>query len=352
MKKVLSILLAFALIISVPVFAAEGDIVDVASGNKDFSILVAALQKAELVSALQGEGPFTVFAPTDAAFTKLLGELNITADQLLNHPQLAEVLTYHVVSGKVMSTDLSDGMEAATLKGDKIKVDLKDGVKINMSTVTTADVPATNGVIHIIDTVLVPADFKLDKAIQKEEAKDMPKTVVDIALGNKDFSILVAALQKADLVSALQGEGPFTVFAPTNAAFEDLLKALNISASDLLNQPDLAKVLLYHVVSGKVMSTDLTEGLEAATLNGEKVKFDLSSGVKVSGSAVTSADIEAGNGVVHVIDKVLVPADFKLQVVEENTEMPKTGVLELTSIMGLSIIALAAAFVMKKRIFG
>ena len=180
----------------------------------------------------------------------------------------------------------------------------------------------------------------------------MPKTVVDIALGNKDFSILVAALQKADLVSALQGEGPFTVFAPTNAAFEDLLKALNISASDLLNQPDLAKVLLYHVVSGKVMSTDLTEGLEAATLNGEKVKFDLSGGVKVSGSTVTSADIEAGNGVVHVIDKVLVPADFKLQVVEENTEMPKTGVLQLTSIMGLSIIALAAAFVMKKRIFG
>lgn len=178
------------------------------------------------------------------------------------------------------------------------------------------------------------------------------KDIVGIATGSEDFSILVAALQKAELVSALQGEGPFTVFAPTNAAFEDLLKALNISASDLLNQPDLAKVLLYHVVSGKVMSTDLTEGLEAATLNGEKVKFDLSGGVKVSGSTVTSADIEAGNGVVHVIDKVLVPADFKLQVVEENTEMPKTGVLQLTSIMGLSIIALAAAFVMKKRIFG
>lgn len=178
------------------------------------------------------------------------------------------------------------------------------------------------------------------------------KDIVGIATGSEDFSILVAALQKAELVSALQAEGPFTVFAPTNAAFEDLLKALNISASDLLNQPDLAKVLLYHVVSGKVMSTDLTEGLEAATLNGEKVKFDLSGGVKVSGSTVTSADIEAGNGVVHVIDKVLVPADFKLQVVEENTEMPKTGVLQLTSIMGLSIIALAAAFVMKKRIFG
>lgn len=354
MKKFLSILLALVLVISVPAFAAEGDIVDVASGNKDFSILVAALQKADLVSALQGEGPFTVFAPTNAAFTKLLGELDITADQLLGHPQLADVLLYHVVSGKVMSGDLSNGLEAATLKGDKVKVDLSEGVKINKSNVTTADLEATNGVIHIIDTVLVPADFKLDKAIQKEEpAKEMPKTVVDIALANEDFSILVAALQKADLVGALQGEGPFTVFAPTNAAFEDLLKTLNISsASDLLNQPELAKVLLYHVVSGKVMSGDLTDGLEAATLNGEKLMFDLSSGVKVSGSTVSVADIEAENGVIHVIDKVLVPSNFTLKAMEENTEMPKTGVIELTTIITLSIISLAAAFVLKKRIFG
>lgn len=353
MKKFLSILLALVLVISVPAFAAEGDIVDVASGNKDFSILVAALQKADLVSALQGEGPFTVFAPTNAAFTKLLGELDITADQLLGHPQLADVLLYHVVSGKVMSGDLSNGLEAATLKGDKVKVDLSEGVKINKSNVTTADLEATNGVIHIIDTVLVPADFKLDKAIQKEEpAKEMPKTVVDIALANEDFSILVAALQKADLVGALQGEGPFTVFAPTNAAFEDLLKTLNISASDLLNQPELAKVLLYHVISGKVMSGDLTDGLEAATLNGEKLMFDLSSGVKVSGSTVSVADIEAENGVIHVIDKVLVPSNFTLKAMEENTEMPKTGVIELTTIITLSIISLAAAFVLKKRIFG
>ena len=353
MKKFLSILLALVLVISVPAFAAEKSIVEIATGSEDFSILVAALQKADLVTALQAEGPFTVFAPTNAAFTKLLGELDITADQLLGHPQLADVLLYHVVSGKVMSGDLSNGLEAATLKGDKIKVDLTDGVKINKSNVTTADVEATNGVIHIIDTVLVPADFNLQGTLIKEvPAKEMPKTVVDIALANEDFSILVAALQKADLVGALQGEGPFTVFAPTNAAFEDLLKMLNISASDLLNQPELAKVLLYHVVSGKVMSTDLTNGLEAATLNGEKLIFDLSSGVKVSGSMVSAADIEAENGVIHVIDKVLVPSNFTLKAVEENTEMPKTGVIELTTIITLSIISLAAAFVLKKRIFG
>ena len=176
--------------------------------------------------------------------------------------------------------------------------------------------------------------------------------IVGIATGSEDFSILVAALQKADLVGALQGEGPFTVFAPTNAAFEDLLKALNISANDLLNQPELAKVLLYHVVSGKVMSTDLTNGLEAATLNGQKVKFDLSSGVKVSGSTVTAADLQAGNGVIHVIDKVLVPADFNLKVMEQDTTMPKTGILELTSIIGLSLMTLAAAFIIKRKIYG
>jgi uncharacterized surface protein with fasciclin (FAS1) repeats len=157
MKKTLSIILALVMIFSIPAFGADKDIVEIAVGSEDFTVLVAALQKAELVSALQGEGPFTVFAPTDAAFVKLLGELGITAGQLLDHPQLSEVLLYHVVSGKVMSTDLSNGMTAPTLNGESITVNLTDGVKINQSTVVTADIEATNGVIHVIDTVLVPA---------------------------------------------------------------------------------------------------------------------------------------------------------------------------------------------------
>ncbi|WP_294099155.1 fasciclin domain-containing protein [Proteiniclasticum sp.] len=150
--------------------------------------------------------------------------------------------------------------------------------------------------------------------------------IVDIAVGNPDFSILVAALQKAELVETLQGEGPFTVFAPTNAAFEKLLEALDISAEELLAQPDLAKVLTYHVVAGKVMSTDLTDGMKAATVNGEEITVDLSSGVKINDSTVTSADIEASNGVIHVIDTVLVPSNFTLQEVDmEETEAPQTG---------------------------
>lgn len=150
--------------------------------------------------------------------------------------------------------------------------------------------------------------------------------IVDIAVGNPDFSILVAALQKAELVETLQGEGPFTVFAPTNAAFEKLLGALDISAEELLAQPDLAKVLTYHVVAGKVMSTDLTDGMKAATVNGEEITVDLSSGVKINDSTVTSADIEASNGLIHVIDTVLVPSNFTLQEVDmEETEAPQTG---------------------------
>ncbi|MDK9711783.1 fasciclin domain-containing protein [Acidaminobacter sp.] len=345
MKRLMSLLMSLVLLIGigVPAFSADQDIVEIAVGNEDFSILVAALQKAELVGALQGEGPFTVFAPTNAAFEKLLASLGITAEDLLNHPQLKEVLLYHVVSGKVLSTDLSNGMTAPTLSGENIKVDLSSGVKINTSSVTTADVMATNGVIHIIDSVLVPSTFKLNPE------PEVPATVVDIALSNSDFSILVAALQKADLVGALQGEGPFTVFAPTNAAFEKLLAALNISASDLLNQPDLAKVLLYHVVSGKVMSTDLSNGLEAATLNGEAVKFDLSSGVKVNQSGVTAADIEAGNGVIHVIDTVLVPQNFTYQAVEDHNDIPKTGSAGLTPFVIAGIMTLAGAGMMRKR---
>lgn len=318
MKKIMSMLMILVLSIAmVPSFSAEGDIVYIASGNEAFSVLVAALQEAELVTALQGEGPFTVFAPTDDAFVKLLGALDITAEQLLAHPQLSEVLLYHVVSGKVMSTDLSDDMVAKTLQGEDLMVDLSDGVKINESLVTSADLEATNGVIHVIDTVLVPESFELSVPEEKD--------IVDIALGNEDFSILVAALQEAGLVETLQGEGPFTVFAPTNEAFENLLSALDITAAELLEQPDLSKVLLYHVVSGKVMSTDLSDGLTAATVNGNSISFDLSDGVKVNESMVISADLEGSNGVIHVIDTVLVPSDFALQNVNMDEEIPKTG---------------------------
>lgn len=163
--------------------------------------------------------------------------------------------------------------------------------------------------------------------------------VVGIALGNPDFSILISALQKAELVETLQGDGPFTVFAPTNAAFEKLLAELDITADELLAQPDLAKVLTYHVVSGNVMAADLTDGMEAATVNGQELMFDLSGDPMVNQSMITQTDIEATNGVVHVIDSVLVPSDFTLQEVDmEETTVAKTGIESSTPLLAAMLV--------------
>ena len=171
------------------------------------------------------------------------------------------------------------------------------------------------------------------------------KDIVETALGNEDFSILVSALQKAELVDTLKGEGPFTVFAPTNAAFEKLLKELDVSAEELLAQPDLAKVLTYHVVSGKVLSTDLQDGMEADTVNGEKLKFDLSDGAMVNESMITMPDVETSNGVIHAIDTVLVPSNFKLQEVEMEEEgVAQTGI-ETNILLIASMIATASVLV-------
>ena len=177
------------------------------------------------------------------------------------------------------------------------------------------------------------------------------KDIVDTAVGNADFSILVSALQKADLVDALKGDGPFTVFAPTNAAFQKLLDALDITAEELLAQPDLAKVLTYHVVSGTVMSTDITDGMEATTLNGEKVKFDLTGDPKVNTSMITTVDLEATNGVIHVIDTVLVPTNFKLQEVDlEEDDVTDTGIpIMFPFLIPIALTAGAALLLTKKK---
>ncbi len=332
MKKTLALAVALFFAFNLTTYAAENDIVDIAVDNGNFTVLVAALQQAELDGALKGEGPFTVFAPTDEAFTNLLSALGIEAGDLLGHPQLSEVLLYHVVSGKIMSGDLSDGITATTLKGDDISIGVGETVTINDSTVIIPDIEASNGVIHVIDQVLVPSDFKLDysdtmeEEMMEEEMMEEPG-IVDIALSDSQFSMLVMLLQRADLVGALQGDGPFTVFAPTNDAFTSLVTALDITPEELMAQPDLAKVLLYHVISGEVYSTDLTDGLEAGTLNGDTIIFDLKDGVKADQANVIAADIKASNGVIHVIDSVLVPEGFKLEQIDMTEhDIPKAGI--------------------------
>ncbi|MGO1918435.1 MAG: fasciclin domain-containing protein [Alkalibacterium gilvum] len=185
---------------------------------------------------------------------------------------------------------------------------------------------------------LVPTAFA-DSHTEEEQ------DIVEIALGNENFSILVSALQRADLVETLQGDGPFTVFAPTNQAFMDLLEALDVTAEELLAQPDLANALTYHVVPGKVLAGDLTDGLEADTVNGQAVTFDLSGDPMVNDSMIVDTDIEASNGVVHVIDKILVPDNFELQEVDmEEDDVPETGI-ESSSILLFGMISAAAAFI-------
>lgn len=159
-----------------------------------------------------------------------------------------------------------------------------------------------------------PAEDEMDDdEVAEEEPMEMEEDIVAVAQGNPDFSTLVAALQEAGLVETLQGDGPFTVFAPTNAAFDKLLTDLGITADELLAQPDLADVLTYHVVSGNVMASDLTDGMTAETVNGEELTFDLSGDPMVNDSMISSTDIEASNGIIHVIDTVLVPSGFELQ---------------------------------------
>jgi len=274
------------------------DIVDTAVGAGNFNTLAAALTKANLVDTLKGAGPFTVFAPTDAAFEKALAALGVTAEQLLARADLAQILTYHVASGKVLSTDLQNDMKVTTLQSqpnlaNQVTVTI-DGatVKIGDATVTTADLECSNGVIHVIDTVLLPAQ----------------NNIVQTAVQAGTFNTLAAALTKANLVDTLSGAGPFTVFAPTDAAFEKALKALGATAEELLARKDLADILKYHVASGKTMSTSLKDGMKVATLQGEELTIKMHGKmVHVNDATVSSADIEGSNGVIHVIDAVLLP---------------------------------------------
>lgn len=175
--------------------------------------------------------------------------------------------------------------------------------------------------------------------------------IVEIAVGDEQFSILVQALQKAELVDTLKGEGPFTVFAPTNAAFESLLKELNVSAEELLARKDLKDILLYHVVSGKVMSTDLKDGMMPKTVQGATVKVDLSNGVKINDSKVVKADIVASNGVIHVIDKVLLPPAGDAPAVDDAapTDVPKTSSLGMLPFMSLALVSGMGYIALKKK---
>jgi uncharacterized surface protein with fasciclin (FAS1) repeats len=257
---------------------------------------VAALTQADLVTTLQGTGPFTVFAPTDQAFADAGIDLT-TFDTDEENATLVDILTYHVVSGKVMSTDLTDGMEAAALNQDTLTFSVSSSeVKVNDAVVTLADVESSNGVIHVIDKVLMPPADPV--------YVDIPATAQSTGV----HTALVAALSQANLVATLQGEGPFTVFAPTDQAFTDA--GIDLSTFDTPEEnATLADILLYHVYAGAVPASAVTDGLAVTMVNGDKASFTVGTdgSVSVGDATVTSADVQTSNGIIHVIDKVLMP---------------------------------------------
>jgi uncharacterized surface protein with fasciclin (FAS1) repeats len=292
MKKI--IVLLFISLVSMPVFA-EGewetsqDIVDIASENGSFTTLVAALDAAGLVETLRGDGPYTVFAPTDEAFAKLPEG---TVEALLSDiPALTNILLYHVVPGEVTASEVVELSSAIAANGNAFAIESsRMGVTVAGSNVSATDIMASNGVIHVIDSVMLPPD----------------SDIVDIAVGNDSFSTLVAALQAAGLVETLQGGGPFTVFAPTDEAFAKLPAG---TVEGLLNDiPTLTNILLYHVVPGAI-TADQVVGLDSATTAlGRDFSIQANSmGVSVDSANVIATDIFARNGIIHVIDSVIIP---------------------------------------------
>ena len=272
--------------------AVSGDIIDTAVAAGFFGTLAAALKAAGLIDALKGSGPFTVFAPTDAAFAKLPPGTVETLLKPENKARLVSILKYHVVSGEVMAKDVRT-MSAPTLAGQRIDLVVKGGkVTVDQATVTQTDVKATNGVIHVIDTVIMPND----------------KDLVATAVGAGQFKTLAMLLERANLVSALQGTGPFTVFAPTDEAFGKLPKETLENLLQPENSEKLAAILKYHVVQGAVYADAAAKGATVSSLQGNSITTKSQGGkVMIENAAVVAADIEASNGVIHVIDTVLIP---------------------------------------------
>ncbi len=273
------------------------DLVDTAVAAGAFQTLAAALGAADLVEALKGDGPFTVFAPTDEAFAKLPEG---TVEALLkpeNKGKLAAVLTYHVVAGKVAAKDVVKLNGAKSLNGQRIDILAKGGkVMVDGANVVKTDIECSNGIIHIIDSVILPSSDGIVATAEKAGA----------------FKTLLAAAGAAELVEALSGDGPLTVFAPTDEAFAKLPKGTVESLLKPENKGKLAAILKYHIVAGRVYSEDAVAAKKATTLQGEEVRISVTNGkAKVNDANLVKTDIDAANGVIHVIDAVILPPEKK-----------------------------------------
>jgi len=275
--------------------AVGGDIVDTALAAGDFGTLAAALQAAGLVETLKGKGPFTVFAPTDAAFAALPKG---TLEDLLepeNEATLTAILTYHVAAGQFPASQVTKSTFLSTVNGQRVDVELdeKTGeVRIDGAKVQKADIRCSNGIIHVIDRVILPSTDDL----------------LETAAAAGGFDTLSAAIEAAGLVEALQAKGPYTVFAPTDAAFAALPEGTLEGLLKPESRDHLVSILKLHVVAGRVYSDQVLEAGRARTLSGGELLFRADDHrVYVGDARIVKPDIEAKNGVIHVIDSVLLP---------------------------------------------
>lgn len=297
-----------------PPAASAKNIVELAQATPSLSILVEAVIAAGLAGALSAPGTLTVFAPTNDAFAAALTELGLTKEQLFaNTALLTKVLQYHVLGATVKKADIPLGKAIDPIvpgTSDFFKIDVVGSAVViiegrnRTSNITATDNLASNGVVHIIDKVILPAD----------------KDIVATALAaNPEFTTLVAALGQASLVTALQGAGPFTVFAPTNAAFDALRQELAgagnppITVDALLANAKLADILKYHVLTSRVLKAEVPVNTAVPTLAGETETISISGGFVITDkkgrtSNITATDIFNTNGVIHVIDKVILPS--------------------------------------------
>ncbi len=272
-------------------------IVDIATSNAQFSLLVEALVTANLVGAVDGTDPITVFAPTNDAFVDLLGELGLTKEELFAETELlTEVLTYHVLAGAKFSPAVLGSQTLVSLQGERIIVD-PEGPFVNDSVLGPIDIAASNGVIHVIDRVLLPPSIA-----------NPQNTIAALAAGDGRFGILLAAATEVGLDGLLSTVGPnVTLFAPTDAAFVELLGELGVSAGELLaNKPLLTTVLLYHLVNAELFAEDVLGASEIVPMESEPIEVDAAAG-QLDGIDIIETNLDASNGVVHVINGVLLP---------------------------------------------
>ena len=299
--------------------AEQKNIIETAVGAGSFKTLAAALKAGGLIEALQAKGPFTVFAPTDKAFAKLPKETVASLLKPENKKKLVDILTYHVVKGEVPAKVAVTLTQAKALNKKTFKMNnTKKGLYINKSKVVKADINCSNGIIHVIDTVLLPpAEKKYQKASNQ-------KDIIQTAVGAGAFKTLAAALEAGGLVEALQADGPFTVFAPTDDAFAKLPKGTVESLLKPENKDKLVDILTYHVVAGKVPSKVAVTLTKANALNKKSLGIkNTDNGLFINKSKVIKADIDCSNGVIHVIDSVLLPPADKNYEKTENEDVKK-----------------------------